>query len=266
MRVGRDSGIAVLAAVVLGVPAMRPPARIQATPARVGVWYRGTPAGVPVQDELALIRAVGFSAVVWPFEDQERAHELERIADVVGLVVMRPAEIGREPARWHDESPAGASPALMPARVWLAVAEGAHVVTFDGRAPTGAGITQPTGAPAPWVAPAVAFARQVTANAELFGLLTPAVGIDVDVEASAGSPARVMLLDGGPAWVLVLANPSPAKTAVVARFPKTVPYGPWVSLIDGSELVMRDMPGHREYQATLAAGAALVYVVDKVQK
>ena len=233
---------------------------------RVAIWYGGTPAGVPVQDELALVRAMGFSAIVWPGANAERTRELERMAAVVGLAVITPAEAGREPGRWHDEAPAGASLALMQARVWLAIADGARVVTFDGRTPTGAGIVDGSGKPASWVATALAINRQITANLELFGRLTPAADIDVGIDVSPGSAARVALLDGGRAWVLVAANPAPVGSAVVARFPKAVPYGPWVSLIDGSEMVMRDLPGHREYQVTLEAGAARVYVVDKVQK
>jgi hypothetical protein len=42
-----------------------------------------------------------------------------------------------------------------------------------------------------------------------------------------------------------------------------VPFGPWVSLIDGTDMAMIVRHGHHEYRARLAAGEARVYVIDK---
>jgi len=256
MRRG-GAGLAGWAAVVT----LFAPAGWAQTEPRVAVWYRGTPAGVPVQNELALARALGFSAIVWPGEDPGPTRRLEAMAAVVGLDVMTPADAGREPGRWRNEVPAGASPALMVARVWLAIAAGARTVTFDSDEPTGAGLTDQSGALAPWVAAALALNRQISANAELLGHLGP--GPPIEVDQAGDSSARIVLLDGGRAWLLVAANPSAAAAAFVARFPKAVPYGPWVSLIDGTDMAMVDRAADHEYRVTLPPGDARVYVIDK---
>ena len=53
----------------------------------VSVWYRGTPAGVPNQDDLAMLRALGFRAVTWPASQAAGVAELRRQAAIVSLAV-----------------------------------------------------------------------------------------------------------------------------------------------------------------------------------
>jgi hypothetical protein len=60
----------------------------------VAVWYRGTPAGTPRQDDLAAIRAQGFTGVTWPANQTARVEDLRRMAGSVGLVVsLQPASV-----------------------------------------------------------------------------------------------------------------------------------------------------------------------------
>jgi hypothetical protein len=224
----------------------------------VCIWYRGTPAGVPIQDELAFVRALGFGAVVWPFDDAARRRDLERMADLVGLRVLASADADRSAGQWFPMTIAGESATLLPARGWLAIAQGARVLSVDAGVPTGAGLRDSAGTLARWVRPVQALARQIEANAELIGRLRPGPPIVVDADA-----VRVVLLDGGPAWMLVAANPSTTTQSATARMPKTVPYGPWLSLIDGTNMAMIDRPSDREYRVTLPAGSAQVYVIDK---
>lgn len=234
------------------------PGAAQAMRPGVCIWYRGTPVGVPVQDELAFVRALGFGAVVWPFDDAARRRDLERMADLVGLRVLTPADADRSGGQWFQMSAAGESATLLAAQGWLAIARGARVLSVDGGAPAGAGLRDSAGTLAPWVRPVQGLARQVDANAELIGRLRPGPPIAVDAGA-----LRVILLEGGPAWVLVAANPSTTTQSATARMPRTVPYGPWLSLIDGTNMAMIDRPSDREYRVTLPAGSAQVYVIDK---
>jgi hypothetical protein len=231
---------------------------VQSPRAVVGIWYRGTPAGVPLQNELALVRALDFGAVVWPFQDPVRRLALDQMAGLVGLRVLSPTDAGRDGGATRVIRVSGGDIATLPARAWLMIAGGARILLLDAGVESGAGLEDPAGRPAPWVRSAQALARQVEANAELIGRLAPGPRIDVDA-----SHAHVVLLDGDPAWVLVAANPSAAAQPVVARVPRMVPFGPWVSLLDGTDMAMIVRSGHHEYRATLAAGEARVYVIDK---
>ena len=225
----------------------------------VAVWYRGTPAGVPVADELARIRATGFTAVMWPGRDADRTRALARLAGELSLAVVTPGEASLEPTRWLDVKVAEAALEVLPAQVWLAIGRGARLVSFDAGTAIGSGLEDAEGGRAPWVAPALAIARVIDANAELIGQLRPA-----GVEAREAS-GRLMLLDAGRAWVLIAANPGREAAPLTAAFPKSIPYGPWINLVDGSDMAMVSLPSHHEYRATLPSGNARVYVVDKVR-
>jgi len=246
------AGLGVLGTAWLRAAPVQPTVR-----ASVGIWYRGTPAGVPTQDDLALIRALGFGTVVWPFDDPRGRRDLDRMAELVSLRVVDP-DGGRSAARSFVLRVATIDPARLPALAWSAVADGARLLLFDGGAPAGSGLEDEAGRPAAWVGPAQRLARQVEANAELIGRLAP--GLPVDVEA-VGS--RIALFESGPAWVWVAINPTAAAEAVVARVPRLVPYGPWVSLVDGTDMAMIVRTDHHEYRTTLDAGEARVYVIDK---
>lgn len=257
MRRTRLAGLIVATTASLTAGSATPGAAQTMRPG-VCIWYRGTPAGIPIQDELAFIRALGFGAVVWPYDDAARRRDLERMADLVGLQVLASADAERSAGQWFHVTVAGESASLLPAQSWLAIAGGARLLSVDSGAPSGAGLRDSTGTLAPWVRPVQGLARQIEANAELIGRLRPGPSIDVEADA-----VRVVLLDGGRAWVLVAANPSTTSQAAIARIPRTVPYGPWVSLIDGTNMAMADRPSGHEYRVTLPAGGAEVYVIDK---
>lgn len=229
----------------------------------LGVWYRGTPAGVPVQDELALIRAFGFSAIVWPWSDPAHVPELARLADLVGLEVVTLDEAARGDRRWYDRKiREGASP-LTAADIWTAVSDGARLVTVDAGAPVGAGLRAASGAPAPWVAVAQGAARQFQSNAGVLGQLQP--GPAIEIVAGTESSCRLTLFEAGRAWVIIAANSAPTAASMLARLPRSIPYGPWIDLLDGSDMAMVSLPSHHEYRAMLPPGAARVYVIDKVR-
>ena len=62
------------------------------------VWYPGGSAGVPLLDDLARIRALGFTAIVWPARFADRVSDVRSMADTVDLMlVVEPA--GESPAR-----------------------------------------------------------------------------------------------------------------------------------------------------------------------
>ncbi|HUF48225.1 MAG TPA: hypothetical protein VMM93_10445 [Vicinamibacterales bacterium] len=260
----RHLGLVVLAlsvATPLASRANQSTAAVDPIEPVVAIWYRGTPAGVPVQDELALLRALGFSAVVWGDEQTASAREVDRLADMLGLRVVRLGDtartLGRTLALDLVPDPVG----TMPARAWLALAGGVRLITIDAGAATGAGLHDAAGTPAPWVRVAVVLSRQVDANGELLARLRP--GPAIVQRADSPSPARAVLLDAGRAWVLVVANPSTLAAGLVADLPRAVPFGPWVSLIDGHDMSMLVRPDVHEYRASLAAGEARVYVIDK---
>jgi len=227
----------------------------------VAVRYRGTPAGHPRQDDLALLRALGFTAIVWTYDDEARGRELDRFARLVSLIVV-PAggrlDLGAPTIIDIQQS----APGLIPASVWLPIADGRRLVVIDAGSATGAGVHDADGGLAGWVRPAVAVTRQVEGNAQLVGRLRPGPALTVGADA-AGSPARVQLLDGGRAWVLIAANPSNTTALALAELPRTVPYGPWVSLVDGHNMSMLVRRESHEYRAALEPGEARVYVIDK---
>jgi hypothetical protein len=228
----------------------------------VCVRYRGTPAGVPDQNELALVRALGFAAVLWQDIDADRTRELRRMAGLVDLTVITGADAESDRARWTEVAIPAIDPALIAARAWLAIADGARLISFETGAPTAAGLEADDGSLRPWVRPAVTVAREIAANAPLLASLVP--GPRVKLESP--TPAQVRLLDAGRAWVLIVANPARVGAGVVASLPAAVPYGPWVSLTDGPEMSMLDRRTHHEYRAQLAPGEARAYVIDKTQK
>ena len=63
-------------------------ARLLAADPVVSVWYRGSPPGQPRQDDLAVIKAMGFLSVTWPSISTGGAADLRRMADTVGVGVQ----------------------------------------------------------------------------------------------------------------------------------------------------------------------------------
>lgn len=227
----------------------------------VCVWYRGGPEGTVERDDLVALRAYGFAAILWPHRDGEQTALLRRVSEELGLLVVTTADAQARPGIWLNIQTWPLAPGQIPARAWLGLAGGQRIISFESDARTGAGIVDASGERSAWVAPVLAVSRQVMTNARLIGRLRPAIGIDV--ERPSRSDVRVVLLEAGSAWVLVVANPTDAASSTEARFPATVPFGPWVSLIDGTDMAMVDRPTHHEYRATLAPGEARVYVIDR---
>ena len=108
----------------------------------VSVWYRGTPAGTPNQDDLAMLRAMGFRAVTWPASQAAGVAELRRQAAIVslGVEVRAPlpsvtAASALVPGPQIDVRIPSLPLALMPATVWRAVAHGARADCVRRRRP-----------------------------------------------------------------------------------------------------------------------------------
>ena len=189
----------------------------------VAVWYRGTPAGTPRQDDLAAIRAQGFTGVTWPAGQTSRVDELRRIAGSLGLAVTvqaapvpLTAASALRPTDRVDVDVTHLAADGIPALVWRAVGHGARTIAFDSGSQAGAPLTDATGRPLPWVGAASAIARQLTFNARLF--LDARAGPRIAIQPPAPAGVDVVLLETGRAWMqritahfprLVWLNPEP---------------------------------------------------------
>jgi hypothetical protein len=245
-----------------------PSARKTAVEPVIAVWYRGTPAGTPRQDDLAAIRAQGFTGVTWPAGQTARIDDVRRMADRVGLAVSvqsAPAPLtpvsALTPAERVDVVVSPLAIETIPALVWRAVAHGARTIAFDAGSGSGTPLTDATGRPLPWVAPASAIARQLTFNARLF--LDARAGPRVAIQPPAPSGVDVVLLETARAWMLVATNTSDARVTTVAELPAEVPPALWTSLLDGSGLSMLSRPSGPRWTFELAPGEAQIWVIDK---
>ena len=232
------------------------------------VWYRGVPAGVPRQDDLAVIRAHGFGGVVWPDRYADAMPDIARMASIVDLGVMvrgapnpLTAESAIAPGALADVAADAAGTTIAPALAWRAVAHGARQIAYDPGEPTGSGLLDETGQPRPWVAAAASLSRQFTFNRRLFESLRPAPG--VTFEGAKPAAMDVVLLDAGRSWLLVATNASRLDVNAVVRLPAGVPPALWLELIDGTNISMLSQREGPRWTVTLAAGAARVYVIDK---
>ena len=262
-------------AVWLQAPGLPPPpfelrrGRPQASLAEpvVSIWYRGT-GGVPKPDDLAVIRAQGFSAITWPASQAAHAAELHRLAGTLGLGVsiqtapmpLAPDAASR-PGDRVDVVVSRTTAAEIPAVVWRAVAHGARTIAFDPGTSSGSGLTDSSGRPAPWVAPAAAIARQLTFNARLFAEVRP--GPTPTIQAPAPAGVEVVLLETPRVWVLVSTNTSASRITAVAELPKSVAPALWTSLLDGSGLSMLSRPTGPRWTFQLAPGEAGVWTIEK---
>ncbi len=252
-----------MAALLLGLPTLA-----QAEAPVVTVWYRGTPAGVPRQDDLALIRSLGFAAVSWPTANAASLPALRRFAKTVGLQVVTepdgPAVTGAAVVRLADRvrlRVERARPADVPALAWHALATGSRLISFDAGQSEGHGLADATGQERPWVRPAVEFARQVSVNAPLFEGMTP--GPAATVVKGGAQTTTVALFGASRIWVLIAANAGRDRRELEVRFPPEVPYALWTSLLDGETMSMLADPAGPRWAVQLAGGAAAVYFADR---
>jgi hypothetical protein len=234
----------------------------------VSIWYRGTPAGTPTANDLASIRAMGFASVTWPQANTAGAAELRRLADIVGLaVVIRvdsvplSAASALKPGDYVDVVTAGLPAGDIPALTWRAIAHGARVISFDGGAPSGAGLSDAGGALKPWVEPARAIARQLAFNGHLVTDLEP--GGSIRLDGKAPDSLDLILLQDLRSWVLVATNTAHSVVRAVAHLPAGTPPALWSSLLDGTTMSMINQLEGPTWNLTLEPGVARVYVIDK---
>src|SRR5713101_3404707 len=108
------------------------------SPPIVSICYRGQPASVPRADDLAVIRAQGFSAVTWPAANLANIGTLARLAHQADLTVIMPADstsLTADSALRGDESvevPVQKIPAASVAPLlWRALGHGTRVISLD---------------------------------------------------------------------------------------------------------------------------------------
>jgi hypothetical protein len=228
----------------------------------VSLWYRGTPAGTARLDDLVAVRTAGFSAITWPSADRAGIATLGSLAARAGVaVVLQPDVPALElPGRMTlDVSELAAE--QLPAILWRAVARGVRTISLDPRQTSGTGLHTARGVLHEWVAVAATAGRQLSANASLFDDMRPAAAPRI---LSGGSPAfEASLFQTARAWVLIATNTGRETARVTMQLPAGVPYAIWVSLIDPSTVGMVDRPDGPRWAASLAAGHAAVYVIDK---
>jgi len=257
------------AAFVVAVAGTTAVAGLAAAPVpAVSIWYRGTPAGTPTANDLAAIRAMGFSSVTWPQANTAGATELRRLADIVGLeVVIRVDAVALSPTTalkpgdYVDVVTTGLSAGDIPALAWRAIAHGARVISFDGGAASGAGLSDAGGTLKPWVEPGRAVARQLAFNGHLVTDLQAGGTIRID-----GKPQEsldLVLLQDARSWVIVATNASHSTVRAVAHLPAGTPAALWSSLLDGTTMSMINQLEGPTWNFTLEPGVAQVYVIDK---
>ena len=265
-RIGRAA-----VATAIGIAALVP-AHASAPDPIVAVWYRGNPAGIPRQSDLGAIRALGFTGVTWPRTSASGVAELTRLAGIVGLKVLiadgasAPID-GRSalrPAARVDIAVAAATPGMISALAWRAVAHGARVIAFDAGVRTGAGLEEPTGALKPWARAAIAVSRQLTANANLATAMKAGPGLIFTPTPPAA--LDVVLLDANRSWVIVATNTSASPISSRVRLPAGTPYALWVSWLEGAPLAMISEPAGPRWMLRMEPRSAQVYIIDKVMK
>jgi hypothetical protein len=245
--------------------------RLLAAEPVVSVWYRGSPPGQPRQDDLAVIKALGFPSVTWPSVSTGGAADLRRMAEIVGVTVqIRPepqpltAASALRPRPIVDVSTKDVAALDMPALVWRAVAHGARVICFDPGPADGTGLQNAAGRQAPWVQTARSIARQLTFNAKLFNDIRS--GPAVYVLGPAAPVLDVVLMQDDRSWVLFATNVSRERVKAIARLPAIVPAAMWVNMLDGTQMSMLSQPIGPRWDLDLEPGGARVYVISKAEK
>ena len=258
----------VRAVVGLVLLALQAPAGPPATKPIVSVWYRGAPSGTPRLDDLAALRAFGFTTVSWPDELKKGESDLRRFAGIVGLSVdvrspSAPLTAERAlaptgPADIHVDTVVAAD---VPALVWRAVAHGSRMIAFDPGTGSEAGWTTATGEPAPWVASARELARQFIFNESLIETLRQGPRVTLPPGAPAG--LDVVVLAGDRSWVIIATNTSRDRVRAEVTLPAGIPAALWANLLDGSGMSMLNTPQGPRWALDLQRGEARVYAIDK---
>lgn len=262
-RVQRSKG--PLACVFLVFLATAPDA--SSTEPLVSIWYRGTPR----QEELAGIRALGFSAVTWPGSQTTGLEAMRKMTADVGLRLIvadppKPASAAAllRPAERVDLVVTPQNAAMIAALAWRAVAHGAREIAIDGGAVNGAGLENADRSLKPWAKDAIGLARQFAANGKLIQILAKGPGVSV---APPQSPALdVVMLDADRSWVLIATNTSPVTVSATVRLPAGAPYAIWLDLLDATTLAMNGEAPRPRWSLRMPGGSAHVYVIDKVRK
>ena len=259
--------------LALWVIAARPQTPTQlafSTPA-VTIWYRGTPAGTPRQDELAIIRAVGFDSITWPASQSSGVEALKTMAASVGLQAIvsddrRPAtaESVLKGADRVDFVVTSENAATLTPMAWRAVAHGTRVIAFDAGAPTGAGLENPDRTLKPWVAAALSVARQFNVNGRLIEALRPGPALIMTPASVPG--LDVVMLDADRSWVLIATNTANAPVAATVRLPAGSPYAIWADLLENVSLAMAGEIAGPRWNLKIEPHVARVYIVDKKPK
>ena len=265
--------LALFLAVALGsgAPVVDPIVAVPVVDPIVTIWYRGTPAGTPKQEELNVIRALGFVAVTWPASQTKAVDTLKKMAATAGLQVT----VADPPTPATAESVLAGSErvdfvvtpqnvAALTPLAWRAIAHGARVIGFDGGATTGAGLENFDRSLRAWVPAARGISRQFTANNRLIQVLRPGPGLVVTPESVPGMD--VVMLDANRSWMLVATNTSSAPVAATVRLPAGAPYALWADLLDASTLAMAGEAAGPRWNLKLDANGTRVYLIDKKMK
>lgn len=221
----------------------------------VALAYRGTPAGVPKAEDLAAVKAAGFTGIRWTPDDRAAFDALTRLAGPLDLTVITAPGVTIKVDRQKPD---------LQALLWRAVAGGARVITIDAGQAAGTGLVSAQGERLPWTYTAAAFAGQISASGRLFAATRP--GPAVTIRPPAPKDVEVALLDGGRGWVLIATNTARTRATIVAELPADVPAALWVSLIDGGTMSMLKQTTGPRWTTTIEPGAALVYVIDKAPR
>lgn len=237
----------------------------------VSVIYRGQPVTEPRADDLAAIRAEGFTAITWPFTSLQGVTAVSRLAHDAGLsVILIPGSpsLTPESARRGDqrvEVKAGAMPAAeLPPAIWRSIAHGTRTISFDPGISAGASLVDSQGKRPAWLPAATSIARQLEINGALFAACKPGPPLSLDSPRQA--PLDVVLLDAGRSWVIVATNTSRDRLHAVVHFPTGVPYGLWLNLLSGSTMAMLNQADGPKWIFDLEGWGVRVYVIDKTLK
>lgn len=253
--------LATLAAPSSAVPAER---QVSSAPRQVAVWYRGTPQGEPLLEDLAAIRAIGFTAIVWPPDATAAGDDdVRRMAAVAGLSVLTAANSNAATSDRIATIPVvGKSPDEVAARAWRLVQQGARIVAFDpGEARAGgSGLQDGFGQLRAWVVPARTIARQLSVNAALFEQLQAGPPLSVQTDAS---DLQVDVFQTPRSWVLFATSRDPQPRRVEASLPPEIPAALWISLLDGSGMSMLSRPAGPLWTTEVPAYGVQIYVIDK---